>query len=332
MQRREKLRRTAALRVVGVGGGGITAIEQLMKHGIKGIDFIVVDTDAESLHKSQAPIRILIDPKLAAAEGGDLLRVGAPPQPYPIQTAIRNLRSALFGSDMVFIIGGLGGQTAAGAANNVAHIAKEHQAVILGILTLPFRFEGHARAQAAERGVNQLTPLVDSLMLIANDRLMKILPEGIAFHETYRLAHHIWRQSIESISELVNKPGLINVDFADVRTIMLKGGAAIIATGRGQGAERAVLAAHQAVNGDLLGASIRGAQGILFNVTGGPDVSLLEINQAAAVINARAHPDAYLIFGAAVDNSLTDTVEITLIATGLRPTFPSRGRFLLFKS
>ena len=151
MQRREKLRRTAALRVVGVGGGGITAIEQLMKHGIKGIDFIVVDTDAESLHKSQAPIRILIDPKLAAAEGGDLLRVGAPPQPYPIQTAIRNLRSALFGSDMVFIIGGLGGQTAAGAANIVAHIAKEHQAVILGILTLPFRFEGHARAQAAER-------------------------------------------------------------------------------------------------------------------------------------------------------------------------------------
>jgi cell division protein FtsZ len=308
----------ARIRVVGVGSGGKTAINGMIAGGVHGVDFLTIDTDAASLRESRAPLHIRIG-KVAddiKGTGGNAER--------GCQAALGSIEAignALYGSDLVFIVTGLGGGTGSGAAPIVAQIAKRQGALVIGTVTYPFPFEGEERAIIAQRGVAQLRNWTDTLIVIPNERLLKSSGGAIGFHETYRLAQAVWRQSVQGISDLVNQSGLINVDFADVRSIVSEGGGAVIATGRASGRDRARQAAEQATHSDLLGITIDGAHGVLFNICGGADMSLQEVEQAAEIITRRVHSDANVIFGAAIDQALADEIHITVIATGF--TFSS---------
>ncbi len=313
MQRRSQTHCQAQIRVVGVGGGGVTAINRLVGSGIFGVDFITVDADIDAQRISRAPLHISIGDELSGkwglsgnVEGGRRAAKGVADV----------LSVALSGSDLVIIIAGLGGGTGTGAAPAVAQLAKRQGAVVFGIVTYPFSFEGEKRIASAEIGIERLRECTDTLIVVPNDRVLRMAGGSIGFHETYRLAHDIWRQSVEGISDLVNRSGLINVDFADVRAIMSEGGGAVIATGRGSGPSRARDAALRATRSDLLGITIDGAGGLLFNVVGGAALSLLEVEEAAAVLTRRAHPEANVIMGASVNASLTDEIRITVVATG----------------
>jgi cell division protein FtsZ len=319
VQRMPEVENSALIRVVGVGGGGSNAINRMIEENIAGVDFLAINTDAQALMRSQAPQRIRIGDRATRGlgAGGDP-EVGR----RAAEESVDEVRTMLEGSDMVFVTAGMGGGTGTGATPTVAKVAREEGALTIGVVTRPFGFEGSHRARAAEAGIAQLKEHVDTLIVIPNDRLLEMADKRISLLDSFRLADDVLRQGIQGISELITVPGLINLDFADVKTIMSMGGAALMAVGHGEGDERARIAAEQALSSRLLDVTIDGARGILFNVTGGPDLSLFEINQAATIIRETAHPDVNLIFGAVVDETMGDEIRITVIATGFERTAP----------
>ncbi|MGD8603665.1 MAG: cell division protein FtsZ [Anaerolineales bacterium] len=303
----------ARIKVIGVGGGGSNAVNRMIDEGLAGIEFVAVNTDAQALLLSNAPTRVRIGDKLTRGLGA-----GGDPEvgKKAAEESAEELYEVIKGSDMVFIAAGIGGGTGTGAAPVVAQIAKEVGALTIGVVTRPFTFEGAKRGESAEGGISTLKEHVDTLIVIPNDRLLQIADKRSSLQDAFKLADDVLRQGIQGISELITIPGLINLDFADVRAIMSQGGAALMAVGRSSGEERAREAAEQAISSNLLDITIDGARGILFNVTGGNDLSLFEVNQAAAIIKETAHPDVNLIFGAVIDPSMGDELRVTVIATG----------------
>lgn len=322
MQRTKRTHQQARIRVVGIGSGGRTAVNRLIAGGAYGVDFVSIDTDTEALRDSLAPIVVRLGKTSADSRGaaGNVERGKS-----AAMASSRAIGEALQGSDLVFVLTGLGGGTGSGAAPVVSQIARREGALVVGIVTYPFAFEGLKRSTNARNGIATLRRCTDTLIVIPNDRLLKLANGRVGFHETYRLAQSFWQQSVQGISDLVNHSGLINVDFADVRTIMAEGGAAIIATGRGVGQDRARKAALAATRSELLGVTIDGARGVLFNVVGGPKMSLLEIEEAAEIITAYVQPGANVIFGAAINGALEEEIRITVIATGFTFKRPSGG-------
>jgi len=312
---------SALIRVVGVGGGGSNAVNRMIAENIAGVEFVAVNTDQQALLGSHAPMRIAIGERTTRGlgSGGDP-ETGA----RAAEESLEELRQSLSGSDMVFVTAGMGGGTGTGATPIVARAAREAGALTIGVVTRPFTFEGSQRARSAETGIEQLKEHVDTLIVIPNDRLLETADKRVSLLDSFRMADDILRQGIQGISELITVPGLINLDFADVKTIMSMGGAALMAVGEGNGDERARDAAMQALSSRLLDVTIDGARGILFNVTGGPDMTLYEINQAASIIRETAHPDVNLIFGAVIDEKMTNKIRITVIATGFEHTMPMR--------
>ena len=303
----------AHIKVVGVGGGGGNAVERMIKEGLQGVEFIAINTDAQALMLSSAPTRVRIGEKLTRGLGSG----GNPEQGRKAaEESQEALYNVLRGADMVFVTAGMGGGTGTGAASIVAQIGRELGALTIGVVTRPFTFEGNRRIQVAESGIEKLKEQADTLMVIPNDRLLQIVDKHVNLQDSFRIADDVLRQGVQGISELITVPGLINLDFADVRTIMAEGGAALMAVGTGHGDERARMAAEQAISSQLLDITIDGARGILFNLTGGPDLTLFEVNQAAAIIKETAHPEVNLIFGAVIDQNMGDEVRVTVIATG----------------
>jgi len=303
----------ARIKVIGVGGGGSNAVDRMMAEGIKGVEFITVNTDAQALMLSKAPTRVRLGDKLTRGLGA-----GGDPEigHKAAEESADDLYAALKGSDMVFITAGMGGGTGTGGAPVVAQIAKESGALTIGVVTRPFTFEGSRRMQAAEEGINSFKEHADTLIAIPNDRLLQLADKRASLQDTFRMADEVLHQGIQGISELITIPGLINLDFADVRTIMSEGGAALMAVGTGEGDERARKAAEAAISSELLDITIDGARGVLFNVTGGSDLTLFEVNQAAAIIRETTHPDVNMIFGAVIDPNMGDEIRVTVIATG----------------
>jgi cell division protein FtsZ len=303
----------ARIKVIGVGGGGTNAVNRMMDEGIQGVEFISVNTDAQALMLSKSPVRVRLGDKLTRGlgAGGDP-EVGR----KSAEETADELYNVLKGSDMVFVTAGMGGGTGTGAAPVVAQIAKESGALTIGVVTRPFTFEGMRRTQSAEQGISKLKEHADTLIVIPNDRLLQLADKRASLQDSFRMADEVLHQGIQGISELITTPGLINLDFADVRTIMGEGGAALMAVGKGEGDERARKAAEQAISSQLLDITIDGARGVLFNVTGGPNLTLFEVNQAAAIIRETSHPDVNMIFGAVIDPNMGDEVRITVIATG----------------
>lgn len=317
----------AQIKVIGVGGGGGNAVNRMIEAGLGGVEFITVNTDAQVLTLSKARTRVRIGDKLTRGLGaGGNPEIGK----KAAEESSDELYEVLRGADLVFITCGMGGGTGTGAAPVIAQVAKELGALTIGVVTRPFTFEGSRRIQAAETGIDDLKTKVDTLIVIPNDRLFQIIDKRAPVNEAFRMADDVLRQGIQGISELITVPGLINLDFADVRTIMSEGGAALMAIGTASGEDRARKAAELAISSSLLDVTIDGARGILFNVTGGPDMSLFEVNEAAAIIKETAHPDVNLIFGAVIDEDMRDQIRITVIATGFerpsglgaRPTLP----------
>jgi cell division protein FtsZ len=312
----------ARIKVVGVGGGGCNAVERMIHEGLQGVDFVAINTDAQALLLSSAPTRVRVGEKLTRGLGS-----GGDPDmgKKATEESAEELYEVMKGADMVFITSGMGGGTGTGGAPVVAQIAKEVGALTIGVVTRPFTFEGSRRIQAAEAGIAKLKEQADTLIVIPNDRLLQIVDKRANLQSAFRMADDVLRQGVQGISELITVPGLINLDFADVRTIMSEGGAALMAVGTGKGEDGARVAAEQAISSQLLDITIDGARGILFNVTGGPELTLFEVNQAAAIIKETAHPDVNLIFGAVIDPNLRDEVHITVIATGFERTgMPAR--------
>jgi len=303
----------AQIKVVGVGGGGSNAVNRMIAEGLRGVDFIAVNTDAQALLMSNAPQRIRIGDKLTRGLGaGGNPEVGM----KAAEESTHELEEVLHGADMVFVTCGMGGGTGTGAAPVIAELVKESGALTIGVVTRPFGFEGSRRQNLARDGLDQFKDKVDTLIVIPNDRLLEIVDKKASMTEAFRTADDVLRQGIQGISELITVPGLINLDFADVRSIMSGGGTALMAVGEAIGENRAVEAAQNAVASSLLDVTIDGAQGILFNITSGPNLSLFEVNEAAEIIKQKAHPDANIIFGAVIDENLEDELRITLIATG----------------
>jgi len=303
----------AQIKVVGVGGGGSNAVNRMIAEGLRGVDFIAVNTDAQALLMSDAPQRIRIGDKLTRGLGaGGNPEVGS----KAADESSDDLEETIRGSDMVFITCGMGGGTGTGAAPIIANIAKRNGSLTIGVVTRPFSFEGTRRQNLAMDGIEALKEEVDTLIVIPNDRLLEIVDKKASMTEAFRTADDVLRQGIQGISELITVPGLINLDFADVRSIMTGGGNSLMSVGVASGENRAVEAAETAVSSSLLDVTIDGAQGILFNVTAGPNLSLFEVNEAAEIVRRKAHPDANIIFGSVIDESLDDELRITLIATG----------------
>jgi cell division protein FtsZ len=311
----------AQIKVVGVGGGGGNAVNRMINEGLGGVEFIAVNTDNQALMLSKAKTRVRIGDKLTRGLGaGGNPEVGR----KAAEESADDLYEVLRGADMIFIAGGMGGGTGTGAAPVIAQIAKELGALTIGVVTRPFTFEGPRRAQSAEAGIESLKSQVDTLIVIPNDRLLQVAHKNATLQQAFSLADDVLRQGIQGISELITVPALINLDFADVRTIMSEGGAALMAVGRAEGDERARRAAEMAISSGLLDVTIDGARGILFNITGGSDLSLFEVNEAAAIIKESSHPEVNMIFGAQIDESMGDEVRITVIATGFEQSRVAR--------
>jgi cell division protein FtsZ len=323
MDTNRKVETFARIKVVGVGGGGSNAVNRMIAEGIQGVEFVAINTDGQALLLSNASTRVRIGDKLTRGLGaGGNPEVGR----KAAEESAEDLYNVLKGSDMAFVTAGLGGGTGTGAAPIVAQIAKECGALTIGVVTRPFTFEGSKRMQSCETGMSKLKEHADTLIVIPNDRLLQMVDKRTGLQESFRIADDVLRQGIQGISELITVPGLINLDFADVRTIMSEGGAALMAVGRAEGEDRARVAAEQAISRQLLDITIDGARGVLFNVTGGPSLTLFEVNQAAAIIRETAHPDVNMIFGAVLDPSMGDELRITVIATGFeRPGVPRRA-------
>ena len=312
----------ARITVLGVGGGGCNAIDRMIDEGLHGVDYVAINTDAQALAYSKAKIRVRIGENLTRGLGSggdsDIGRNAA-------EESVDALYEVLKGSDMVFVTAGMGGGTGTGASSVAARVAREVGSLTIGVVTKPFTFEGNKRMQVAESGIEKLKEQADTLIVIPNDRLLQIVDKRANLQDAFKAADDVLRQGVQGISELITIPGLINLDFADVRTIMSEGGAALMAVGKASGEDRARVAAEQAISSQLLDITIDGARGILFNITGGPDLTLFEVNQAAAIIKETAHPDVNLIFGAVIDPALRDEVRITVIATGFeRTSMPRR--------
>ncbi len=319
VQRMPEQEGAALIRVVGVGGGGSNAVNRMIDENIVGVDFIAVNTDQQALMGSKARQRIAIGDRTTRGLGSG----GDPEVGFKAaEESLDDLHTVLQGSDMVFVTAGMGGGTGTGATPIVAKVARELGALSIGVVTRPFTFEGAQRSRTAEAGIEQLKEHVDTLIVIPNDRLLEAADKRISLIDSFGLADDVLRQGIQGISELITVPGLINLDFADVKTIMSLGGAALMAVGHGSGEDRAREAAEKALSSHLLDVTIDGARGILFNVTGGPNMSLYEINQAASIIRETAHPDVNLIFGAVIDENMGDEIRITVIATGFEHNMP----------
>ena len=303
----------ARIKVIGVGGGGQNAVNRMMEEGIQGVEFIAANTDAQALTLSRAPMRVRLGDKITRGLGA-----GGDPEigRKAAEESSDELYNVLKGADMVFVTAGMGGGTGTGAAPVVSQIAKECGALTIGVVTRPFTFEGGKRSQSAEAGVTKMKEHAHTLISIPNDRLLQLADKKSSLQDSFRMADEVLHQGIQGISELITIPGLINLDFADVRTIMSEGGAALMAVGRGSGDDRAKNAAEQAISSQLLDITIDGARGVLFNVTGGPNMTLFEVNQAAAIIRETAHPDVNMIFGAVIDPNMGDEIRCTVIATG----------------
>lgn len=315
----EGLRTGACIKVVGVGGGGSNAVNRMISAGLGGVEFIVANTDAQALTQSMAPVKIQIGAKLTKGLGA-----GANPE-VGRQAALEDtdkIIEALQGADMVFVTTGLGGGTGTGAAPIVASLAAELNALTVAVVTKPFAFEGRKRLQQADRGLSELKECVDTVITIPNERLLATLERGTSLFDAFHIADDILRQAVQGISDLIIVPGLINLDFADVKTIMSGMGMALMGTGSATGENRAVEAAKRAISSRLLeDGTIQGARGVLINITGGHDLLLHEVSEASSIIQEAADPEANIIFGAVLDDRMTDEVKITVIATG----FMGRG-------
>jgi cell division protein FtsZ len=303
----------ALIRVVGVGGGGTNAVNRMVDAGLSGVEFIAVNTDAQALMVCDADVKIHIG---SAATRG--LGAGADPAVglAAAQESRDELKEALKGADMIFITAGEGGGTGTGAAPVVAELGRELGALTVGVVTKPFNFEGRKRAQQAEQGIENLRDRLETLIVIENDRLLQVVEKQTSVVDAFRMADDVLRQGVQGITDLITVPGLVNLDFADVRTIMREAGSALMGIGAASGDNRAAEAARAAVSSPLLESSIEGATGILLNITGGPDIGLFEVNEAAEVVTSAADPNANIIFGAVIDEAMGDEVRVTVIATG----------------
>jgi cell division protein FtsZ len=303
----------AVLKVVGVGGGGSNAVNRMVDAGLKGVEFIAVNTDAQALLMCDADVKLHIG---AHATRG--LGAGANPEVgHAAATESRDeLKEALKGADMVFVTAGEGGGTGTGGAPVIADIARELGALTVGVVTRPFNFEGRKRAEQAQKGITELRDKVDTLIIIPNDRLLQVVGKQTSVMEAFRMADDVLRQGVQGITDLITIPGLVNLDFADVRTVMRDAGSALMGIGEAEGDNRAAEAARAAVSSPLLEASVEGATGILLNITGGSDIGLFEVNEAAEVVTGAADQNANVIFGAVIDDNLGGKVRVTVIATG----------------
>lgn len=303
----------AVIKVIGVGGGGNNAVNRMITAGLRGIDFVTVNTDSQALHLSRAEQKVQIGVKLTKGLGaGANPEIGA----KAAEESREDLAQVLKGADMVFVTAGMGGGTGTGAAPVVAEVAKELGALTVGVVTRPFTFEGRKRAMQAEKGIADLKSKVDTLITIPNDRLLQVVDKHTTIQEAFRIADDVLRQGVQGISDLIAVPGLINLDFADVKTIMANTGSALMGIGQASGENRAADAARKAISSPLLETSIEGAQGVLLNITGGPNLTLFEVNEASEIIAEAADPEANIIFGAAFDENMKEEVRVTVIATG----------------
>jgi cell division protein FtsZ len=304
----------ARIKVIGIGGGGSNAVNRMIEAGIEGIEFLVANTDLQALKRSRAPIKIQLGSRLTKGLGA-----GADPG-VGREAALEDtdkIIEVLEGADMVFVTTGLGGGTGTGAAPIIASLATELDALTVAVVTKPFHFEGRRRMQQADQGLRELRECVDTVITIPNERLLHTVDRGVSLSDSFRVADDVLRQAVQGISDLITVPGLINLDFADVKSIMQGMGMALMGAGRATGENRAIEATQQAISSPLLEeATIQGAKGVLINITGGSDLTLFEVNAASSIIRESADDDANIIFGAVIDETLTDEMKITVIATG----------------
>jgi cell division protein FtsZ len=303
----------AYIKVIGIGGGGGNAVNTMIASGLQGVEFITANTDLQALEATQADMRLQLGANLTRGLGA-----GAKPEigRKAAQEDREAIMKALEGADMVFITAGMGGGTGTGAAPIIASMAREKNVLTVAVVTKPFMFEGRQRMRQAEAGIHELRDHVDTLIVIPNQRLLEVVDKRTPLREAFQVADDVLRQAVQSISDLILVPGLVNLDFADVRTIMRGQGKAIMGTGVAQGESRAVVAAQRAIESPLLEASVHGAQGVLINITGGSDMSLYEVHEASSAVQMAAHPDAEIIFGAVIDEQMRDALRVTVIATG----------------
>ncbi|MFN0072093.1 MAG: cell division protein FtsZ [Chloroflexota bacterium] len=312
---------SARIVVIGVGGGGSNAVNRMIQAGVRGVEFVTVNTDAQALARSEAPVRLRIGEKLTRGLGaGGQPSMGA----RAAEESAEMVQEVCRGADMVFIAAGMGGGTGTGASPVIASLAQECGALVVGVVTKPFTFEGARRRNSADDGIQKLKTRVNTLITIPNDRLLQIIDKKTSLEQAFAVVDDVLRQGIQGISELITEPGLVNLDFADVKTIMSEAGSALMAIGHGAGETRAADAARMAIASPLLDVSMEGARGVLFNITGGQDLTLSEIQDAADIIGKAADPEANIIFGAVIDQSLGNEVKITVIATGFDTDMPAR--------
>ena len=305
----------AEIKVIGVGGGGSNAVDRMIEANVESVDFLTVNTDGQALMRSQAPVRIRIGDKATHGLGSG----GSPTLGQKAaEESADELRESVTGADMVFIAVGMGGGTGTGGGPVIADVAREEGALTVGVVTKPFGFEGATRARIAEEGTRELQERVDTLVVIPNDRLLTVAKPNTTINDAFAMADDVLRQAIQGVSDLITRPGLINLDFNDVRTVMSEAGTALMALGEGQGETRATDAIQQALNSPLLDVSIDGARGVLLNFTGGMDMTLHEVNEAAELVAKAADPNANIIFGTVIDEAMEGRVRVTVIATGFR--------------
>ena len=311
----DSLKQFANIKVMGVGGGGGNAVNRMIGSGVRGVEFCVINTDIQSLNVSLAENKLQIGTKLTKGLGGGAIpAVGE----QAAKESKEDIEAVLQGADMVFITAGMGGGTGTGAAPVVAKIAKDLGALTIGVVTKPFRFEGPVRNRQADEGLKRLREQVDALIVIPNDKLLQVVQRMTSMLDAFRIADDVLRQGVQGIADLITVPGLINLDFADVKTIMLNSGSAMMGIGRASGENRAVEAANQAIASPLLEETIHGATGVILNITGGEDLSLHEVHNAADVIYGAVDPDANILFGSVIDENMKDSIMVTVIATGFR--------------
>jgi cell division protein FtsZ len=311
----------AIIKVVGIGGGGVNAVNRMIEVGLKGVEFIAINTDAQALLMSDADVKLDIGRELTRGLGA-----GANPEvgTQAAEDHADEIEEVMKGADMVFVTAGEGGGTGTGGAPVVARIARSIGALTIGVVTRPFTFEGRRRANSAEQGIAELREEVDTLIVIPNDRLLSISDRSVSVLDAFKQADQVLLQGVSGITDLITTPGLINLDFADVKSVMANAGSALMGIGSARGEDRSVAAAEMAVSSPLLEASIDGAHGVLLSIAGGSDLGLFEINEAAALVSQSAHPDANIIFGATIDDALGDEVRVTVIAAGFDGGQPKR--------
>jgi cell division protein FtsZ len=303
----------ATIKVIGVGGGGNNAVNRMIEDGVEGVEFIAVNTDAQALNQSKAEIKMQIGAALTRGLGA-----GANPEigKRAVEESKQQIEEVLRGADMVFVTAGMGGGTGTGAAPAVAEISRNLGALTIGVVTRPFKFEGSKRAANATKGINEMNESVDTLIIIPNDRLLEIVDKKTHILDAFREADSVLRQGVQGISDLIAIPGLINLDFADVKTVMSQKGTALMGIGIASGDNRAADAAQKAINSPLLETSINGAKGVIMNITGGRNLSLFEVQEAADMVSSASHEDLNMIFGSVINDNLKDEIIVTVIATG----------------